>query len=370
MSEILSRRALNRALLARQLLLWPPAMAPLAAVEHLGGLQAQAPLAPYTGLWARLAAFDPSSLAGLMESRQVVRIALQRSTIHLVSAADCLAWRRLVQPVLVRSTAGNHGRAVAGLDWGLVAAEGRRLVDQEPRTFAWLGAALAERWPSGEPAALAMVVRALVPLVQVPPRGIWGKGGLARHTSAEAWLGRGVVESPSVDDLVLRYLGAFGPASVRDAQVWSGVGGLGPVFARLREGGLVDPFRDEAGRELFDLPDAPRPDPGTPAPVRFLPEYDNLLLSHHDRTRVIAPGYGARTFVRGALLVDGFVCGAWKIERGARAGAGAGASAVLALELFAPLGRADRAAVQAEGERLLAFAAAGAVVREVRVTLG
>jgi len=198
-AEVLSPRALNRALLSRQLLLDRPHLpdetdgrraAVISAIEHLVGLQAQAPFPPYYGLWSRLGGFRPEDLGSLITDRSVVRIALMRGTIHLVSARDCLPLRRQLQPVLERGLRGAFGRQLAGVDPVALAAAGRELVESAPMTFSQLGAALTERWPDHPPAALAQGVRALVPLVQVPPRAVWGRAGQARHTSAEHWLGQ------------------------------------------------------------------------------------------------------------------------------------------------------------------------------------
>jgi Winged helix DNA-binding domain len=363
-TDVLNPRALNRALLARQVLLRPAPLpggpgragAVIEMVEHLAGLQAQAPFPPYYGLWSRLDGFQPGDLAELLVSRQVVRIALMRSTIHLVSARDCLAFRPVIQPVLDRSLTANFGARLAGLDTGALAEAGRALVDAEPRTFSELGALLAPDWPGRDPVALAQGVRTLVPLVQVPPRAVWGAAGQARHTSAEAWLGCSLPSAASPEALITRYLGAFGPAMVADVQAWSGLTRLGEVADRLRPG--LRTFRDERGRELFDLPDAPRPAPGTPAPVRLVAEFDNLVLSHADRTRVVSDEHRQRLYTRngifpGTVLVDGFVAGAWRIARSR-------GSAVLTVELFSQVPAADRDAITAEGQRLLGFAAPGA----------
>jgi hypothetical protein len=368
--DVLPRRALNRALLARQMLLRP---APLPAgpgraqhviemIEHLGGLQAQAPFPPYYGLWSRLAGFRPDDLAELLVSRQVVRIALMRGTIHLVSAGDCLALRPLIQPVMDRALATVFGKQLAGMDTGVLASAGRALVEEKPRTFSELGTLLSPHWPGHTPAALAQGVRALVPLVQVPPRAVWGAAGQALHTSAESWLGRSLDPSPSPDAMVKRYLAAFGPASTADAQAWSGLTGLREVFDRLRPG--LRTFRDESGRELFDLPDAPRPGPGTPAPVRFVAEFDNLILSHADRSRVISDHGRQRLYSRngifpGTVLVDGFVAGIWRIMRSR-------GTATLTVEPFGPISPPDRQALSQEAQRLLGFAADGAARHDIR----
>jgi Winged helix DNA-binding domain len=357
-ADRLGRRALNRALLERQLLLRRRPMAAAGAIEHLVGMQAQEDKAPYVGLWARLEGFDPRELADLITQRRAVRIALMRSTIHLVTARDCLALRPVVQPVIDRATNGNFGRHLEGVDRAALAAASRALVEERPRRFSDLSRLLRERWPDRDPTALAIAARALVPLVQVPPRGVWGSGGLVVVTSAEAWLGQPLAADPAPDGMVLRYLGAFGPATVADIQTWSGLSGLREVTERLRPRLRV--FSDERGRELLDLPEAPRPDPDTPAPVRFLPEFDNLLLSHADRARVVADADRERLFTRGALLVDGFASGAWRIRRERRA-------ATLVVELFAPLAAQDRDAVTEEGARLLDFAAAGADSRDLEL---
>src|SRR5271166_1023282 len=338
--EVLSRQALNRALLERQRLLrrvpaggpaegagqarpagtdLPGDAAPvIETIEHLVGMQAQAPFPPYFGLLARLAGFRAADLAGLLLSRDVVRVALMRGTIHLVSARDALTLRPLIQPVLDRALAGTFGRQLTGADLPAIAAAGRALAAEQPRTFAELGALLAQTWPDHPPAALAQAVRALVPLVQVPPRAVWGQAGQARHTPAETWLGRPLDAGASVGVLVRRYLAAFGPATVPDVQAWSGLTRLREVMEPMRPS--LRTFRDPDGRELYDLPEAPRPDAGTPAPTRLVPEYDNLILAHHDRTRVMTEENRKRLFsllnvFPGTVLVDGFVRGMWRLSR-------------------------------------------------------
>ncbi len=363
-SEVLSLRALNRAMLARQGLLGRWDLPVPEAVERLVGLQAQTPHSWYVGLWARLGGFRPEQAADLLVDRRLVRIALMRSTIHLVTDRDCLALRPLVQPVIERTMAGSHGKRLTGVDTGALVATGRALLEERPLTFAELGARLAERWPDHDPAALAQAIRAWLPLVQVPPRGMWGRGGPIAHTPAEAWLGRPLDPDPSPEGMILRYLAAFGPATIRDAQTWSGLTRLREVVEALRP--RLVTFRDEQGRELFDLPDAPRPNPDTPAPPRFLPDYDNALLSHADRSRIIAEEDRRRIWTSngvlpGTVLVDGFVCGTWTIDRHRGA-------ASLLIEPFAPLPKRDQDTLSEEGLRLLAFAAADAGDHDVRIT--
>jgi hypothetical protein len=360
-SDVLSRRALNRATLERQLLLRRATLSPLDAVERLVGLQAQVPLNPYTALWSRLDGFRPESLAELLEQRQVVRIAVMRSTVHLVSADDCLLLRPLMQPVLDAELA--RYRDLRGVDVDAVLAFARKLVEERPRSGTELRAALAERFPRHDASDLAYACRNFLAFVQVPPRGVWGKTSQVRSTTAEAWLGRPLVSRPSIDDVVLRYFGAFGPATVADASAWSRLTGLPEVVERLRP--RLRTFRDERGRELFDLPDAPRPAEGTPAPARYLPEYDNALLSHADRSRFVSDEVRARLSrvsgpIHGAVLSDGFLCGLWRLDREPE-------TAVLTVSQAERLTRRATAALEAEGRRLVRFLAADADEHDVRV---
>jgi hypothetical protein len=373
-AAVLSLREINRATLSRQLLLdrtvlpeddpGLPAGEPggarraavLRAIEHLVGLQAQAPFPPYYGLQARLDGFRPDDLATLITSRSVVRIALMRGTIHMVSARDCLPLRRLVQPVIERGMRGAFGRQLSGVDTGALAAAGRALVESAPMTFSQLGQALAGCWPDHPPAALAQGVRAFVPLVQVPPRAVWGQAGQSLHTSAEHWLGQPAEPAgpASPADLVTRYLGAFGPATVRDVQAWSGLTGLKAVMEKLRPSLVA--FRDEQGAELFDLPAAPRPGGDVPAPVRLVAEFDNLVLSHADRSRVISAENTRRLYtvngvIPGSVLIDGFVAGMWRLTRSRDL-------TTVTIEVFGPM--REHAALEREAERVLAFCSPGA----------
>jgi hypothetical protein len=333
---------------------------PLEAVEQLVGLQAQTPLDPYFALWSRLEGFDPGELAAHVESGAAVRLLVMRGTLHLVTADDCLTLRAWTQPVLTRAFSGQFGKRLAGADVDAIVEAGRRLVTEEPLTPAALGRRLAERWPDHDPQAMSYAVAYLAPLVQLPPRGVWGKTKAVNLTTAESLLGRELDDEPSAERIIRRYLAAFGPASVNDIQAWSGLTRLREVTNEL---GDVRRYRSEAGAELLDLPDATVPDPETPAPPRFLPGYDNVVLGYANRERVIdrkqrepvEPAIGRRTF-----MVDGFVSGFWRIDRD-------GDDAMLVIEPMGRLSKAQREELSEEGERLLAFAAEDSERRRVRL---
>ncbi|MDN3021790.1 winged helix DNA-binding domain-containing protein [Streptomyces sp. S.PB5] len=343
-APVLDTRALNRATLDRQLLLRRAELPAEAAVEHLLGLQAQNVKPPYYALAARLDGFRPEDLSALMADREVVRIVTMRSTIHTHTADDALTLRPLVQPARDRELT-LFRKGLQGVDLDRLAVLARELVEAEPRTMKQLREALLAEWPDADPQSLAIAARCRLPLVQVTPRGLWGRSGQVALTTAEHWLGRPAEPAPTPDEAVLRYLAAFGPASVKDMQTWAGLTRLKEAFERLRPQLLT--FRDEHGVELFDLPDAPRPAAGTPAPPRFLPEFDNLLLSHADRTRVIPPEYWGRSWVgnmvHSTFLVDGFLAGVWRLQEDA-----------LVIEPFGELTRAQREELVEEGARMLA----------------
>ncbi|GAA2615743.1 winged helix DNA-binding domain-containing protein [Streptomyces axinellae] len=348
----LTRPALSRALLARQLLIERARMPVRAAVEHLVGIQAQAPKPPYFALWTRLADFDPYELSRQLAERELVRISVMRGTVHLVSDRDARQLRPLTQRIHESALRTNYGRALAGEDLGQIAQTARELLAGGPLTGSELGALLQERRPHLEARALSMAARYLLPLVQVPPRGLWDRSGPPALETLERWLGAPPAAEPCVETMVLRYLGAFGPASARDAQTWSGLTRLAEVLERLRPQLRV--FADEEGRELFDLPDAPRPDPELPLPARFLAEYDNLVLSHADRSRLMDDTVRRSLATRngqvpGTFLLDGRVRGTWKADTRRRA-------ATLTLTPFGRLTDEEERSLAEEGERLLAFA--------------
>ncbi|MFF3667300.1 winged helix DNA-binding domain-containing protein [Microtetraspora malaysiensis] len=348
---VLDTRALNRATLARQLLLDHADMPVLDAVTHLCGLQAQEPQEPFVGLWSRLGAFDPADLSKLLIGRSVVRTHLMRRTVHLLAADDVLAWRARHDGMLRGRVLGTYRRELDGVDLDELAAAGLEVMsDDEPRSMGELARALAERWPGPGPRALGeMLVAALIPMVQLPPRGLWRTKAGVRNVPISFWLGR-AVDPPAPDgsdpvgqELVRRYLAAYGPAATADLRAWSGLTGLPAAVAAIRDE-LIS-FRDERGRELLDLPDAPRPDPDTPVPVRFLPAFDNAILGYHDRTRIIDDAHrGLSVAGERVVLLDGRVAATWTVQ--------AGTVVITPLRRFS---HADRAAVTEQGRALAAF---------------
>ncbi len=327
------------------------------AIERLVGMQAQAPNLPYVGLWARLEAFQHEELSQLVRSRLAVRTSLMRNTIHLVTTRDALRLKPLFQPLHERGffRGSPWGRNLKTMNPAPLLAAGREIMAERPRTIAELTKLLAKRFPDQDAPSLAYGVRYLLPMVFATPRGIWQAGGPVALTTVEAWLGRSTGQPISPDDLVLRYLGAFGPASPADMRAWCGLA-FRPAFERLRPGLKV--FRDEHGIELFDLPRAPRPAPETNVPVRFLPDYDNILLAHADRTRIMAPGqhlglFSSNGIMKGSVLVDGFVRAGWRPLPSK-------SETTLVITPFdEAVRRQDVAAVTEEGRRLLAFLAPG-----------
>ena len=360
---MLTERALNRATLDRQLLLRRADLPALATIEHLVGMQAQAPLSPYVGLWTRLNHFTHRELSEPTLDRQVVRGSLMRATVHLVTARDYLTLRALTHIVLDRSYSGQpFNKRIASVDREEVLTAGRKLLAEQPRTRPELSKLLGEQFPGVDAASLGYAVCYLVPVVQIPPRGVWGEPVQSQPLLALAsdWLATPVPCEPTaaqVESMVLRYLAAFGPATVKDIQLWSGL-------TKLRE--VTDRLADKLIRlgDYLDLPDAPRPGEDVPAPVRFLPEYDNLLLSHFDRTRFIPdkrrvplpPGNGG---AYGYVLVDGLYRADWRTERTKSA-------ATLVIEPFTKLSKQDKSELVQEGQALLAFTAQDLPSHDVR----
>lgn len=362
MGSALTRGQLNRALLARQMLLSREAVSVPDAIARLAGLQAQLARPPFVGLWTRLQGFRRSDLIQALHERQVVRVTAMRGTLHLMTAADYLSLRGALQPGLTRGAQAILRNRQQSFDQNALEAEARAFFGGKPATFDALRNHLKAKDPAADERAMAYTMRMNLPLVQVPTEAQWGFPAASDFALAEDWIGKKVsVEPAPAHELVRRYLAAFGPATPGDAQAWSGLSGLRAVFEELRPP-LVT-FRDERKRELFDLPEAPRPSEDEPTPVRFLPEFDNLVLSHDDRTRILADEHRSKVTlknlqVRATFLVDGFVAGTWKVERKRK-------TAALILEPFAKLTRATVKALEEEGDALLRFAEEDAE-REIR----
>ncbi|AYY11431.1 winged helix DNA-binding domain-containing protein [Actinobacteria bacterium YIM 96077] len=353
MTARLTARNLNRTLLARQLLLDREQRPVADTVEHLVGLQAQNPTDPHYSLWSRLQDFDPGELNQLLLNRQVVRCWPMRRTVHLVTARDAKVLLPLTQPVALRTLRGNFRRRLEGLDLDEVAAFGRKLLEEQPRTRGDLIPHLTQRWPGYDRDALGYAATIPLPLVQPPPRGLWGQNGKAVLTPADTWLGDNLEPDPSPDTIVMRYLATYGPAGNADIRTWSGLTGVKEVTERLRP--RLRTFRDNEGRELFDLPDAPLLDADEPTPVRFLPEFDNVFLSHADRSRIVGPDVGrvgaitADRTVR-KLLIDGFVNAEWSLDS-------KGDETTLIVRPYRPLSPDEEADITSEGARLLTLVA-------------
>ncbi len=353
MTARVSLRALGRATLARQLLLERSDLCVPAAVEHLVGLQAQTPHTWYVGLWSRLADLDPVAVGRMLEDGQLVRLALMRSTLHLVTVQDAVALRPVVKPAVEAVLAGAQSRDLSRVERDGLCAAARDHLAAGPCTGAALGLAMQEHWPDVSAQNLARAARAWLPLVQVPPRGVWGRSGQARVA-----LLAGADPSSGLDiaGLVRRYLAAAGPATTADLAGWSGVRGMGEVVDRLRPGLLRLAGPD--GQDFLDLPDAPRPPEDVEAPVRYLYDFDDVLLSHEDRRRVVGSltaqdwaehGYGPTTMRQpSTVLVDGTIAATWTADRSRE-------RAVLHVRAFRRLNPQERSDVEAEGRRLLAF---------------
>ena len=241
-----------------------------------------------------------------------------RGTLHLVSAKDFLLLRATIQPALTKGMLAVLGARLKGIDLDRLIAVARPHLKEQSRTFEDIRAHLVRHFPKADERAMGYAVRMHLPLIQVPTDDAWGFPGAAEFALGDHWLKTPIGNSPQIEALVLRYLAAFGPATVADMQTWSSIGKLAPVFDALRQ--KLVTFRDERGRELFDLPKAPRPPADTDTPIRFLPEYDNLVLAHADRTRIIADAHRPALVtknlqVRAVFLVDGFAAGTWKVER-------------------------------------------------------
>jgi hypothetical protein len=341
--EVLTRRDLNRALLARQLLLERQELPADEAIARVAGLQAQAAVPPFVGLWTRLSGFDAAELQSLIDERRIVRATLMRHTIHFVPAGDYPWLRPTIQPALDSNFNAHTRKRLAGIDTEPFIAAARKEFSKRPLTFSQVKELIRVHAEETNVDAIAYAVRTKLPLIGVPNGSRWRFGGRAPFVLGEDWLGR-KLEKPDPQEMVRRYLAAFGPATPGDATAWSGVGGMRQVFESMRS--ELRTFRDEGGRELFDVPDGLLPGADVEAPVRFLPEFDNTLLGHRDRSRVIADDHRSRIYVgaglmNGTVLVDGFAVATWRMRDGE-----------LALEPFRKLTKAEQKAMEPEADAL------------------
>ncbi len=348
----LSNRVLNRTLLARQHLLRRSELTAAQLCEHLVGLQAQDVPPPFIGLWSRIADFDPAAVSSGLEDRSLVRITLMRATIHLVTAADALRIAPHIQPELEKipfRKGFNYG-AMVGLDPEEVRARGEKVLGTQPMPAAQLRECAAREYPDRKPAVVTQAWLYQLPVLQTPPRGLWKNNSRPVWSRIEPWLGAPLDHTYPVGELILRYLRAFGPATTMDVQTWSRLLGIKDALVAL--GDRVRTYTDERGRTLYDAADAELADPDLPAPVRLLGWYDNALLSHQDRSRII-PG-GAPPPLRhlaaqvSPVLVDGYLAGIYKVftdRTGAR----------LRIVPGRTWTAAETAAVGAEADALLRF---------------
>ena len=358
---LLTGDQLNRAVLARQRLLERSVEPVVAAVEGIAGLQAQEPASPYIGLWSRLTTFDAAALDTAFRDRRVVKATFVRATLHAVSRNDYRAIFPAVLPMLRRLTRRERGGGPGEDQLARLATAALAFADR-PRSNVDLREHVAEFADGLAPDDALWWVRRHVPFVHVPSDVAWSFGRRPSLIAAGAWLEGDAFEQEerALERLVRRYLGAFGPATAADIAAWSGlpVGRFRPAIATIDAGGELRRFSGERGRDLLDLAGAPLPDAETPAPVRFLPMWDSLVLAHADRTRVISDDHrrvvvGSNGDTLPTFLVDGRVAGLWWAEPAGRGGQ----PPRIVLEPFGRLRAADRRALEAEGERLAAFVA-------------
>ncbi len=362
--EILTTRQLNRATLARQMLLERSDTSILDAVRFLGGLQAQQSNDPYIGLWSRLNGLTHEALTALIVDRTLARATTMRGTLHLHTADDLVGFRALVQDFLMAQWKSNFLRRFGSEDKAKVHRAGLRILDKGPLTSGDLGRQLKAKFPSAEPLSLAVLLQMSETLVQVPPTRLWGNGSAPLLVRVETWL-PDARPSLSRIDLVRRYLAAYGPASINDMQIWCRLTKLSVEFKALENELVV--FEGDDGRVLYDLPDAPRPPADTPAPIRFLPLYDNVYLGYDNRRRMLMEADLARltlfTDFKPSVLIDGVIAAGWVVSR--KKGA-----ARLEIEPYHKLTRTQVREVETAGEAFLRFMEEGAegYVVEVRPT--
>ena len=350
--RLLTRRELNRALLERQLLLERTSLSPVKAVERLGGLQAQSTPSPYLSLWTRLEAFEREELSLALRRRRLVKALLQRGTLHVVTPQQYWAVMTVRRELAASLWPPSYEARLPAARIAELAEDVLAALDGNELTFKEVRALLEPHAREGVPPTfLWRRVQGHSYVVHVPPSGIWGYGGHGVYTAAPGRV-RGEPPDPDAafDELVRTYLTAYGPATKQDVGQWAGVPRLTPIAESL-ERLTVRTFRDEGGKVLYDLPRAPLPDPGVPAPPRLVPRFDNLVLSHADRSRILGDVPPSRIvttngLVHATILVDGFVAGTWQLDGGH-----------VRLEPFGRLDSGVRRMLGEESARLEAFVA-------------
>ncbi|MFD3743726.1 winged helix DNA-binding domain-containing protein [Nocardia sp. NPDC058633] len=348
----LSNRTLNRTLLARQHLLERSTLTAARMCEHLVGLQAQDVAPPFVGLWSRIADFDPATVSTGLDDRSLVRITLMRGTIHLVTALDALRIAPHIQPELEKAPfrkGFNYG-AMVGLDPDEVRAHGEAALGDEPMSAADLRSEASRRYPDRDAGAVVQTWLYQLPVLQTPPRGRWRDNSRPVWSRVQPWLGAPLDPSYPVSELILRYLRAFGPASTMDMQAWSRLPAMKKAVSDL--GDRVRTYTDARGRTFYDAADLELADPDLPAPVRLLGWYDNALLSHRDRSRIIGDtsATSLRTFTANVspILLDGYLAGFYKIFVGS-------GTARLRISPTRPWTKTEAAQVEDEAAALLAY---------------
>jgi len=362
-ARTLTLRQLNMTTLARQLLLERATLPLDAGVQRLAGLQAQLPRPPFVGLWTRLQDFRREHLADAIARRQIVKATFLRGTLHLLTADDYLRFRATLQPVLTRALEAVMKERAVEVDVPRLVDAAHTFLRAQPRSFAEITQLLLGLVPTGDPGAMRYAVRTHLPMIQVPIDKGWSYPGNPRFTLADQWLGTPLPTDAHLPELVKRYLSAFGPATVSDMQTWSYLPNLQPAFDQLKADLVC--YRDERGRELFDVAQLDIEAADVPAPVRFLPEFDNLLLAHQDRTRVMPRAFRSQVYLPGlrvaaTVLIDGFVAATWTTERVKQ-------TATVIVAPFEALADPSRAALEREGERLASFVEPDAQTFAVRI---
>jgi hypothetical protein len=348
---VLSQRELNRASLSRQLLLRRSDLPVEAAVSHLIALQAQAHKPPYIGLWCRLRNVSAMECDLLLTGKALVRSPLMRGTLHVSTADDALRLSPLFEQILDRTLRSSFGRQLKGLNIAAVALAAREALEQGPLTYAELGQHLVHIWPDRSASALAQVARCKLRVVQAPPL-LWNSSERPKVMTQCGWLNREAETTAQLDDIVRRYLAAYGPASIQDMQKWFGLAGFTAVVEGMTD--QLCRFHSVGGEVLYDLPNCPRPNVDTIAPVRLLPGFDGAVLGYRDPSRFVDSQHVPKLSSRNGLfhpvfLVDGRIAGLWKMGNSGEA------RLSLTLHPFGAISDCDRAALVEEAEDLARF---------------